>query len=394
MKEKLIDFWALVSKPIIFLAVIAGLGLAIILPGLKAFRSLASTYETADSLKTSSFDQLMNTASFLPQRSLQALLYKLGFDHLTHIRLISVMMAVVALVAFFFILRHWYTTRVSLLGTFLLGSSSWFLHQARSAEVGISYILTIVAVISIGIWASERKKPGLLPVASFVSALTLYTPGVWVFFVISIVAGKNEIKLIWSKISPVNRLLSVVAFTAGLLPMMYSLYKNIHQEELLGLTGGLETLNASIISSNLLGLPRQLLMSGIDDPSRWLVGTPIFDVATATLIILGVYAYRSGLNPIRARGILIGCVLSVAVIGFAGDAGISLLVPFLYLLGAGGIGLLLQQWFSVFPKNPVARTIGVIWLSLLIVGVGYYQASRHFVGWPNAQATKQSMVKR
>jgi len=73
--------------------------------------------------------------------------------------------------------------------------------------------------------------------------------------------------------------------------------------------------------------------------------------------------------------------VSLLLIGTYGVSSISWLVPFLYLFIAAGIALLLQMWFSVFPKNPIAKYVGLLWIGLIVVLIAYYQGTRYFVGY-------------
>jgi hypothetical protein len=53
------------------------------------------------------------------------------------------------------------------------------------------------------------------------------------------------------------------------------------------------------------------------------------------------------------------------------------------------VALLLQQWFTVFPRNPLARLIGVLMVSLLVVLSAYYNTRHYFVAWPKNSQTEQ-----
>ncbi len=395
MKEKLADLWAIIWRPLIALAILVALAAAIILPGLHEYRAFVSPMEDPKVLAITEKSKLIDSAAFLPQRTVQAALLKFGFDTPAYLRLVSVAMAVSCIVAMYYILRHWYTARVAIFGTILFGTSSWFLHQARSAEFGISYIFAALTLICIGIWASERKKPDLLPLVALFTGLTLYVPGFWLLVLFSVLFGRTEISFMWSKSRTSAKLLSGLLFLGSLVPLAFSLFRQPHQyQQVLGLVGGEKALSVRAFGDNFVNIWQGFFISGVDEPLRWLIGTPILDITSIILLGLGIYSYQSGLHPIRYKTILGGLVVSAILMTLGGFEFIGIALVFSYLFIAAGIGLLLQQWFSVFPRNPFARTVGVLCVAVLVGAIAYFHASRYYIGWSHADSTLKVIIQR
>ncbi len=84
--------------------------------------------------------------------------------------------------------------------------------------------------------------------------------------------------------------------------------------------------------------------------------------------------------------------LCVILIGLGQVATLGLLIPVLYIVMANGIAYMLQSWFTVFPRNPVARTLGVVLLTIVVVVSCSYQLQRYFIAWPAAEATKPALI--
>lgn len=389
MKKRLKDIGEYIWRPALGLAIVLSLFAVIILPNVHQFSSTPSPFETSKSLKIVNISDLSQNTAFLPARFLQFGLHTAGLNSVAYLRLVSVAFAVLTLVMFFYILRHWYTSRIALMGTFLLGFSSWFLHQSRSAEPDILYLFGMTSLIMIGIWLSEKKYTKVLPVITLLGCLVLYIPGMWLFLAIGIPLAWREILEKWRISTKWLRSLSVVVFFVSLAPLVFGLIKHPGQVDILLGVPENGVLTAQSALNNLIGIGEQLLIRGPDEPLKWLVGTPVLDVFTIFMIILGIYTYRSGIHPIRARAFMLIGLLSVVLITLNGYVTLSLLMPVLYLLAASGVGLLLQQWFSVFPKNPIARNIGVIWICLAIAIVGFYHADRYYIAWPNADSTNK-----
>jgi len=88
-------------------------------------------------------------------------------------------------------------------------------------------------------------------------------------------------------------------------------------------------------------------------------------------------------------------VVAAGIIALTNKAvNMTVMVPFIFLLIANGISYLLELWLGVFPRNPIARTIGVS-LITLVVGLNcWYNVRNYFVAWPGATVTRQVFTNK
>jgi len=189
--------------------------------------------------------------------------------------------------------------------------------------------------------------------------------------------------------------LTVVAFLGLiilLVPLGYAIYLDTTVlRSLAGLPMNTwPTLNA--IGHNVTSLGNLLFLSGNQDAMVGLVGLPVFDIFAFAMLTLGAYDYifMRKLDRIKMLGGTL--LLGVILISMGGPVSSILLAPFIYVIIAAGVGWLLEQWFTVFPRNPLVRSIG---LGLMLVAVGltcWYQLNRYFVAWPHTKATKQVFI--
>lgn len=112
----------------------------------------------------------------------------------------------------------------------------------------------------------------------------------------------------------------------------------------------------------------------------------------SVMLILGIYAYRAGYYPTREKLAFGATVLALIAIIIGNVATIALVIPIIFILIANGISYMLQSWFTVFPRNPVARSIGIILLIIVILMSCYYQLQRYFIAWPNTEPVKALTV--
>jgi hypothetical protein len=122
--------------------------------------------------------------------------------------------------------------------------------------------------------------------------------------------------------------------------------------------------------------------------SLWLANTPIFDIVSLVMIILGFYSLRFERSLKRARLQIAVPLLFGGLVLIGGPVSFVALSAILSVLVAGGVAFMLQQWFAVFPRNPFARTLAITLIAISVAGIGYYHTYRYFVAWPQASQTQ------
>ena len=126
------------------------------------------------------------------------------------------------------------------------------------------------------------------------------------------------------------------------------------------------------------------------NPAYNLGRLPIFDAFTGTMLLLGLYAYRKRLRLERTIVYILTIVVSFILVAINGNQlFLVFCLPFLYLLAGEGMGYLLGEWRSVFPRNPIARTVGTIFLTIAVLGACSYHLNRYFLAWVNSPDTKK-----
>ncbi len=364
--------------------------LAITLPALNTLPPMTTIVEQPEVLGVSNFDQTISDPAFLPERAVQFVLTLLDTHTQLLLRLVSLAFGLAALGLMYLLLSQWHTRRIAALGTLLLATSSWFLHVARWAEPEVMYLAVLPALLLASAWLRSKQYDKLWPLSLLVLAIVLYVPGAWLFVVLFFILNFSQLRLTLRNLPIFYSLVSFLGFLLLLVPLAYSLTK--HSARLthwLGWPEGGVSLSAAW--QNLSAIPKQLFLTGPNEPLRWLVGTPILDVATVVLAILGIYAYAVGLHPLRWRALAGLAGLAVSFIGLDGPVGLSLLLPLAYIFAANGLAYLLQQWFTVFPHNPVARTLGLVAILTVVGAACIYQIGRYYVAYPSAPATYQAI---
>lgn len=335
---------------------------------------------------------LLQTPSFLPHRAAMYALSKAGITHVVAFRSISVAIALLAVFSMFYILHRWYSTRVSLLGTLLFASSSIVLHAGRIALPDVMLLL-IAPLIALGIWMQgTRKHKRALVLLIGCLCLAVYVPGfIWISITVLVWQGKRIARAfvrspLWLKA------LCVVAVLTLLAPAVISCV--LHPTQLLSIAGlptQLPTVSGQIdhIRTSLAGVFWRYNGSS---PALWLAGTPWFDVFTAAMLVLGVYSLRFERKLLRSK-LQLGTTALFGLLVLAGGlVSFTALAPIAYLIATGGVAFMLQQWFAVFPRNPIARSLAMCLVVLAVSTSAYYNAYRYFVAWPGSADTSTAFT--
>ena len=303
------------------------------------------------------------------------------------VRAVSYIFYIGACIAMFYALRHWHTLQTSIITTAAFATNSVVLALGRLGTTLIT-VMSFFIFSSMLLWQVHSKSNKFVPVIVLLAVGSLlYTPGaIWFFLILSIVYFNRFKKLFYNVKKPV--IFSGLAISALLItPLILSFVRDT------------DTLNQwLLIPSNLdtAGIPRAILRV----PSAFIyrmpieplinIGRlPIFDIASGVLFLVGLNAYRRKLKLDRTK-VMIGSAIVAIVVGALGELTLSiiLLLPFAYSVIAAGIEYLLDEWYSVFPRNPYARSFGLLLITSVVLFSIYYQMTRFFVVWPQTPETR------
>ncbi|HEX8762679.1 MAG TPA: hypothetical protein VF733_02855 [Candidatus Saccharimonadales bacterium] len=308
-------------------------------------------------------------------------------DSLLATRLVAVGGGLLVLGAFAALLRHWHDNTTAILGTLLFGLSAWFLHIAR---LGTPEVLQfgVFLLVAAGFWLRRTNHWLALAVCFLLVVSLVYVPGMIWFIAVGLVWQWKTIDAVFKK-HLVTVSLAGLVLLAALVPLAWSLYKHhILIKSWLGLP---ETWPAPLeILKNAAKVPFHLFVHNSANAETWLGTAPILDVFTLSMFLLGVYLYLRYGKLLRTRLFIVLGLMLTALMAIGSSATFTVIMPFVYLVAAGGLAYLLGQWFKVFPRNPLARSLGWAGISVLVGLACGFQLVHYFVGWPHVTATHET----
>ncbi len=341
-----------------------------------------------------SLESITDNPLYLPHKLGIFAATKLGFTSLAAYRAVSGLFLLIGLFIFYRLASNWYSRRVTVLATLLFATSAWVLHISRLATPNI-VVLGLGLFIACGVWLQKTRGSARALVGTFiVGSLLLYVPGsIWFVIALLVWKGKQFIGLAKSYgAGPL--LIWAAAFLALLSPLAIAF---IRQPSLIAdwLLIPEKLPSIMTVATNLARLPAILTFRMPDIPVYWLGNLPILDVFSGTMLLLGLYSYRSKLSLDRSKALLGATLMSAILIAVSNDfSNITLLIPFTFLLIAQGIYYLLNEWFAVFPRNPLARVLGMAVFCVALLTACSYNVFHYMVAWPHTPATVQSFEKQ
>lgn len=324
-----------------------------------------------------------------PHKVLQKGIDKLGVSTITAGRAASACLGLAIAGCFFFVLRSWYTRRVAILATLLFVCSAWFLQTARMGADIILYS-ALIGIVGCVAWF-QQPRSSVLPVmvGALLVVTLLYTPGmIWVILPLVLWQLKRINQLLQGRKIALLVPLGILCLLL-LTPLIWAFVKDMGLIKIyLGLPA--EWPSPLEFAKNIINVPVQIFFRGPDNPTAWVGRLPLIDWFSAVMFVIGAYAYYFKRQLDRTRFLAFIFAIGTLLVGLGGAVTTSILLPFVYVVIAGGIGLMLQQWFTVFPRNPIARTTGSVLMTLAVLMAVFYNVNQYFIAWPNAPETKEA----
>lgn len=363
------------------------LGIIVVLYYVSLIPKGASLTEIDFYYASSSLNEIFSNPLYLPYKLANYFMGELS-PSIRTARALSVIVFGMSIYALYKILRRWHSQKIALFATVLFGTNATVLAIAR---LGTPLVLLFSwsIILSILLWiqhGSSRKIASLSLV--IVGAMLLYIPGAPYFFLLLLILFVNKYKVFLNSVSNATLYVGVVIGLISISPLVFSMVSDISiLREWLLIPSSIEW---DMIPRNILQVPSAFIYQSPNNPLISVGRLPIFDVASGGLFLLGLYNYYKNYKLERVRIIILVTLLSI-VLGALGQitAGFILVIPFAYAVIAAGISLLLNQWYEVFPRNPFARSFGLLAIVVMLSFSVYYQLHRFLIVWPQTPETRQ-----
>jgi hypothetical protein len=336
---------------------------------------------------SSNINNIINNGLNDPYNFLQFLVHQFASTSIFGFRLVSVILTIPVLIFFFIHLRHRYGKYTAPMATILLGSSAWVLHSSRTATPDILLIYIIGLLWYYSYLRSSKNYTRILLFGIILLSVLFYVPGLIWFIALFIYWQRHILKALISKVDK-NQAIGFYALgTILLIPLIFGLIitpRNI--VTFLGLPSS--SPNLLISAKTFILIPYNLFIRMPYNPAQWLTRVPVLDAFSSGLFIIGIFILIKEWKSNYSKGLIVSFVLGAILYSLGGPVSLSVLIPTTYLIIASGLGYIIDEWFRVFPRNPISRFFGISILSIAILCVFIYQTRNYFIAWPNSSYVK------
>lgn len=303
-------------------------------------------------------------------------------------RLTSAGFALLAIVLFFIIMLRWHGKRTAWLATILFATSGWLLHIGRLGTPTIMWFIIPLIIILLGSWMTrtEHHSTAIVVVAALLGLMLFIPAGIWFVAAYGLLLGTETIEH-WREARSLQRSIAAILLIVFAAAIAFSLYRT---PSLIRPWLGIPQTMPTVVSEAKVWVSSIVLYAffrGPYSPELWLGHAPILDVFTTTMFAVGAYFYATHFHNLRTRTIAVLALIGSILTMLNGPAAMSFLVPLTYLVAATGITFLLHEWLTVFPRNPVARFVGITLMSLALVTAVTYHLVSYYVAWQHDPTT-------
>ncbi|HSW65750.1 MAG TPA: glycosyltransferase family 39 protein [Bacillota bacterium] len=305
-------------------------------------------------------------------------------------RLTSVIFGLLTLSIFYWLVRYWHGQRSAFFGTLLFGTSAWFLHTARLGTPDV-LLFMLLALTACAIWLKQKPGPWPLFISFVLAAGLLYVPGMIWFIGAGILWRWKSIDKIFNKqLWMVS--LGALILLATLTPLGWAIFKSPDlAKQIAGLpaTGWPDPWASA---RALLQVPVHIFFRGPFTPEHWLARIPLLDAFATAMFGLGGYLYLKHFGLARTKVLIAVLVLGAVLVALGGGVSLTVIVPFLFIMVAAGVGFMLDRWWTVFPRNIIAQSVGAGLICIAVLASCWYALRHYYVAWPNASTTRAIFV--
>lgn len=294
------------------------------------------------------------------------------------IKLPSLVLGFLSIVGLLPLLVMWFRQNVSLITIALVVTSGQFLFIAQSGTANILYIFYAVWILLAATMISRHAQFLIVwKILLFIlAALSLYTPlSIYMFIAMFLATVFHpHLRYLIKRLNPAKTAAAAALSVVIIAPLVYAVIQN----PAIGLTLlGIPPVWLSPIS-NIVMLYQQYF--DFVTPHSGEVMNPVYGMGSMALVLLGIFRLFSTKYTARSYIISAWFLFIVPIVIVSPQYVTILFVPIVLLL-AMGVHTLISYWYQLFPRNPYARIVGLVPLTILIVSMTLSGIERYMYGY-------------
>lgn len=291
----------------------------------------------------------------------------------------SLFFGILTIILFNMTIRRWFSRSISIISTIITSTTASFMILARGGTPDIMLAFWTVLFIFAGVSFLVNHERGfrwkILIVLAGVGLL--YTP-YGIYTLLACLLGGLVHPHVRSRLKRVKPVRLAILIGLGLVSLIPLVIYALQQPSSLALLTGLDQLPQSIDQlrthlANIVGLYLDFTNSRVVDTFL----TPVFNIASIALMLFGLFRLIQKHHTARSYVMLTWLATTGLVLILISQSPHIALMPAMFLL-AFGIKALIEEWYTLFPRNPYARFAGLLPLGVLLVGISTSNLMHYF----------------
>ena len=291
----------------------------------------------------------------------------------------SIIFSVLTIIVFTLITSHWFRSNVAIISTIITALSVVFLGLARSGtpEIMLVFWSSLLLYAGLNLLSKTGRQFWWKLVAVFASLGLLYTP-LGIYPLLAIFGSAVFHPHVRSRMRRISRTRLLILLGVGLLGITPLIISLIMVPGIINVVTEHQTISGSFahLGQNLSYIFNTYLnATNIGFAGHQI--TPAFSLIAIVLALLGIFRSVSEYYTARSYVLLSWMAVAVLLIILIPQSVTLIFLP-IALLVAIGIETLVLSWFSLFPKNPYARTVGLVPLAIIFIGMATSNVAHYF----------------
>jgi hypothetical protein len=254
------------------------------------------------------------------------------------------------------------------------------------ADFEIAYLWSIPFLTAAHILLLDKPSSKWRLTIWVVAQVTLlYIPGMLWFILLNSFWQRRTLGEALAQLKkPLWGLVVAMLTLAGLIPFVYGIIQQSSSHFVLtwlGLPFSLPAVHDILGRFAYSGL--FLLVRTPADPAHWLGHLPLLGAFTSVAFLGGCLFYAKHFRAERTQLLISNYLLAAVLIAVGNIVTKSVIVPLAYTVVAGGVAYLLHVWLKTFPRNVLARQVGIGLITIAVILAGAYNLRHYFVAWPH-----------
>ena len=279
------------------------------------------------------------------------------------IKLPAILISIATIFAIIKLAHSWFERGTATLAAIIAIASSQFFFIAQNGTPEILYVFYPILLILAGASFLRSKKISSLIIGVLALALSFYTPlTIYVVLAMALtILAHPRLRLSVFREIRKNKIIGGAILAVALIPLAVSVvFEPAILKTIFGIPNSLDLFtNFSTLISN--------LFSFSNSASNGVI-SPIINPPVAILIAIGLYFTFSAKYTAKSYLVNIWSVILLVVCLINPNLTAILFTPIL-LLTITGLQSLIQTWYTLFPKNPYARVLGLLPIGFFVVSL-------------------------